>query len=108
MDDRADRIARNEALFREVNERVRDLRGGESDGFIAFICECGDDACIEEVHMTVEEYESVRSDPIEFVIAHGHEVPEVEAIVAENERFVVARKAPGERSIAKQTDPRAD
>ena len=42
---RKDRLARNEALFREVNERVREV--GERAGLdmIDFICECGDADC---------------------------------------------------------------
>ena len=54
---RKDRLARNEALFREVNERVREV--GERAGLdmIDFICECGDAGCTAAVSLTESEYE---------------------------------------------------
>jgi hypothetical protein len=63
---RKDRIARNEALFRVVNERVREVRPEEGDGLVGFLCECGYASCTETVHLTVTEYEAVRSEPTHF------------------------------------------
>jgi hypothetical protein len=37
-----DRIALNEALFREVNERMKDVLAPSPDERIDFLCECGD------------------------------------------------------------------
>lgn len=102
---RKDRIARNEALFREVNERVKDLV--PSEGGIEFICECGYEECIERVSLTADEYERVRSDPVEFFVKPGHEIPDVEEVVESHDRFLLVRKHVEERDIAQQTDPRA-
>jgi hypothetical protein len=102
---RKDRIARNEALFREVNERVKDLV--PSEGGIEFICECGYEECIERVSLTADEYERVRSDPVEFFVKPGHEIPDVEEVVETHDRFLLVRKNVEERDIARQLDPRA-
>jgi hypothetical protein len=104
MKDRKDRIARNEALFREVNERVKEVVPPE--GGIDFICECGDKECIEHVTLTAEEYERVRSDPVEFFVKPGHQIPAVEEVVEEHERFLLVRKHVEEQDIPRLTDPR--
>jgi hypothetical protein len=105
MSRREERIARNEVLFREVNERVKDLT--PSEGGIEFICECGYEECIERVVLTSEEYERVRSDPVEFFVKPGHEIPDVEEVVEAHDRYLLVRKHVAERDIARQTDPRA-
>ena len=104
MSRREDRIARNEALFREVNERVKDIV--PSEGGIEFICECGYEECIERVSLSADEYERVRSDPVEFFVKPGHEIPDVEEVVEAHDRYLLVRKHVGERDIARQTDPR--
>ena len=113
MDQRAkDRIAKNEALFRDVNERVRriDERRQVAAGTAStwdFLCECGIEGCREAVQLTLEEYESVRSNPVWFFVVPGHERPEVEQVVERNERFHVVEKVGEEQTIARSTDPRA-
>jgi len=50
-------------LFREVNERLEGLaKAFETTAGIesAFTCECADLHCLEQVSMTVDEYEAVR------------------------------------------------
>ena len=109
VDSRQQRVAKNEALFRQVNERIEeineDLAGeGPSD----FLCECGDDDCTEPVSLTLEEYEEVRAHPTHFAIAHGHDVIDVERVIRETPRFAIVEKFSGEASrIAAETDPRS-
>jgi hypothetical protein len=112
-DARTDRMVKNEALFRSVNERVRELSDRLS--FVGlvdrhpmeeYLCECVDIDCVERVRATNEEYERVRSNSLWFVVALGHVVPEIERVIEENERFTVVEKGPGERAIAEATDPR--
>jgi len=56
------RAARNQSLFREINERIEALN--EGFGLIlpmgAWICGCADDACAEVMEMTLDEYEAIR------------------------------------------------
>ena len=110
MGAREDRIARNEALFRSVNERVRELatvRGSNEPQSVAFVCECGSAGCTATVELTIAEYEHVRADPTHFVVVSGHESPEVERVVERHERYDVVRKHEGEAQIAIDTDPRS-
>lgn len=100
------RIARNEALFRVVNERVREVRREEGGERLGFLCECGDDGCTETLELSVDEYERIRSDPTQFVVFPGHEITSVEDPIEINARFLVVRKHPEEASIALDTDPR--
>jgi hypothetical protein len=105
MDERLERKARNEALIREVNERIvqvdkaaEEANVGPEEPFFEFLCECGGDdgalTCVEHVQMTIEEYEQVRSQDDRFAVYPGHEHEELEAMVARNERFVVVDKRP--------------
>lgn len=112
-DERTDRMAKNEALFRSVNDRVKELTDelstvGLIDEPLAeeYLCECSDAECMVQVAIAREEYEHVRSNSLWFLVALGHMVPEIERIVSENERFTVVEKLPGERAIAEATDPR--
>ena len=105
-----DRAARNEVLFRQVNERVKDV----SDAFAAidpspveFVCECGRETCAEPISMTLSEYERVRSIPTHFIVVPSHVVAEVEVVVREGDGYVVVEKRPEEREIAVETDPRS-
>ncbi|HXV58085.1 MAG TPA: hypothetical protein VD704_09475 [Gaiellaceae bacterium] len=105
-DRRTEQIVRNEALFREVNERVRDVSAGRATPTTEFLCECGDSECAERIALHDEEYEGVRSDPLLFAVVPGHEIPDVEDVVAADERYLVVRKREGEGAIARLTDPR--
>jgi hypothetical protein len=108
LDTRQQRVAKNEVLFRQVNERIEEVNqklGEES--FSDFLCECGDDDCTAPVSMTIAEYEEVRSAPTHFAIANGHEVIDVERVIEKNERFSIVEKFAGEAErIAVETDPR--
>ena len=104
-----ERAARNEALFREVNERVEDLHDNLASGGSAdFVCECADDTCTQRVTLPIATYERVRADPRQFLVAPGHVQLELEHVVAEEAGFVIVRKhGPVAARIAEQTDPRA-
>lgn len=110
MGAREDRLARNEALFRSVNERVRELATSPSSEElepVAFVCECGSAGCAATVELTIREYEHVRADPTHFVVVSGHASPEVEEVVERHGRYDVVRKHPDEAHIAIETDPRS-
>jgi hypothetical protein len=109
---RDSRIATNEGLLREVNDRVeevaQELHKGHSETETReadFLCECGGEVCTETVRMTVAEYENVRSDETQFVVFPGHEDASVEDVVEPHEGYSVVRKHPEEAAIAEATDP---
>jgi hypothetical protein len=102
------RAARNQAAFREVNERLQEL-GGKFQaiaGSTVFACECADLSCAEQIDMTLEEYEAIRSDPNQFFVLAAHVVPDVEHTVREGEGFVVVSKIGEGAAIAAEADPR--
>ena len=105
MSSREERIGLNEAVFREVNERIEfDLKTQSLD----LICECGDAACVERISMTHAEYEEIRSEAHQFAVHPGHEYPDVESVVARLKGYDIVRKNKGvPAQIAEQTDPRA-
>ena len=98
------RAARNQSFFREVNERIDELR--PSSSFVEFVCECTLQACTERISLTLEEYEDVRVDSNRFVVIPGHELAEVETVVAEHDRYLVVAKLGAGAEVAEQLDPR--
>jgi hypothetical protein len=110
VNERGKRVGRNEVLFREVNERLREL--GEGFSLVTeeseFVCECASSSCLERVHMSLARYEEIRSDPKLFFVVKGHEQLEYEKIVTETARFLVVEKLPGgPAGMAIKDDPRS-
>ena len=109
MNARGDRIGLNEAVFREVNERIEDVAGkvNLNEELLDLVCECGDIACVERIAMTRSEYEGLRADPTHFAVASGHEDPDVEEVVEKRKGYDVVRKREGvPAAVARKTDPR--
>jgi hypothetical protein len=105
---REERIARTEALFREVNERIAEsVQRFEADTG-DFVCECGDAGCTHRLAVPLREYERVRADAERFVVAPGHEDPSIEAVVRDAGSFeVVEKTAPLAAAVVRRLDPRA-
>jgi hypothetical protein len=57
--------------------------------------------------MTYGEYESIRRIPTHFAIRAGHEITEVEQVMAGNARYIVVSKLGAAAQTAIQLDPRA-
>ena len=104
MDARTERAGKNEAVFREVNERISDVT---RENAAEYLCECATATCTETIQMTVAEYEDVRSVPTHFAVLHGHEVPDLEEVVARQDAFLVVRKKAGAAEVAAELDPRS-
>ena len=81
------RLARNQVIFREVNERLRALADAVPDGKTDYLCECSDVECTDKIELRLLEYESVRARPKTFFIISGHERLEVERIVDQTRRL---------------------
>lgn len=109
MEERERRIGLNEAVFREANERIRDVNEtfATLTDKLVLVCECGDGTCAEKISMTPDEYEAVRRESAHFVIVPGHEIPDVEEVIAHHDQYSVVSKDEGvPRRIAEVTDPR--
>jgi hypothetical protein len=101
----------NEAVFRDVNERIEEVGAtfNLTQEPLDMICECGDATCVDRITINREEYERVRADPHLFVVASGHEVPDVEDVVARRPGYEIVRKREGvQAEIAEKTDPRSE
>ena len=90
--DREERIIENEKLFREVNERLADMQANFSGPDPEWVCECGDETCFEKVAVPIEDYQQIRAHGDWFVIKLGHDKPDVEKIVRQDDGFVVVEK----------------
>ena len=108
MKSRADRVGENEALFRQLNERVSDIVTELSDAAssIDIFCECGERDCLEKVTVGRAQYEQVRENSLRFMVAPGHQVPDIETVVEEHEAFMVVQKQGEAAAVARATDPR--
>ena len=104
MDPRAERVGKNEAVFRQVNERINEVTRGEPADYH---CECGEATCTETIPKAVADYEDTRTEPTHFAVLPGHEIPDLEDVVKRNAGFLVVCKeagAPAEHAATK--DPR--
>lgn len=104
MQDRYEKAAANQSLFRDVNERIADLSAGA--GTIDVVCECADTGCSEPISLTQDEYEAVRRDPNRFPIKPGHEDLDVERVTGRNDRYCVVEKIASGAAMARELDPR--
>ena len=102
MGERGQRVGENEAMWREINE----LSPPEPGVMNLVFCECGLLTCTERVMMTADEYEEVRRASTTFVVAPGHELPDVEHVVDTNDRFRIVEKEGDAAAVAVRTDPR--
>jgi hypothetical protein len=105
VDERARRIGVNEAMFREVNERIEGLAEsfGLGNQMLDLICECGDVSCARQIRMTGREYQTLRKEPTLFAVFPGHEIDDVEDIVDRRDGYDVIRKREGAARVARDT-----
>ena len=109
MDRRLERLAENEALFRAVNELIESAATQTvvDDHVFNFLCECADGGCTMLLPLSVSEYEQVRVDPVQFLVAPGHELPELERVVARHGAYEVVRKVGDAAEYVVRRDPRS-
>ena len=108
MGAREERVARNETLFREVNERIKQVNVGLATVEATdYLCECGDEGCTDPISLTMAEYEAVRAEPTHFAVVSGHVAPDIEQLVARTSRYsIVAKTDPDAVKVAVAEDPR--
>jgi hypothetical protein len=106
--DDAERAARNEALFRRVNERVEDINKAFESilGDTDFFCECADIECMQKIRMSLADYEALRQVGTHFAIKPGHDDPGTERVVEERTGYVIVEKIGRAGERAEELDPR--
>ena len=110
--ERQQRAAQNQSLFREVNERVKDV----NDSFHVFttlsewVCECANKECVERIEMSPRDYERVRQHGARFFVFPNdeHVWPDAERVVERLGNYWVVEKIELAAKIATQRDPRSD
>jgi hypothetical protein len=100
MGSREERVAHNEAAFRNANEGIKERAEqiAPDASLLPFLCECGDQRCMEIVHLAPEEYMDVRSHPATFAVLNGHQMAG-EVVTATFERYEVVEKVDRAREI---------
>jgi hypothetical protein len=87
---RAERIAQTERFFRAVNE---ELALNDGHGVTLFLCECGNPACQEGLELTADALHRLHAESGLFVVRPGHEIPDVERVVARHNGYLVVRRS---------------
>lgn len=109
LSERDRRKAANEALFRQVNERLEGLNEtlGVVAGTFSVVCECDDEGCVEQIELPREVYEAARAHPDVFILRPGHATPKVEVVIEDHEGWQLVQKRPGAPAdFAEKTSPR--
>ncbi|HZQ88616.1 MAG TPA: hypothetical protein VFA42_01265 [Gaiellaceae bacterium] len=91
--DFAERAARNEEIFRGVNEQIEE--GAEQhavSSLLPFHCECGRASCVETIEIPPARYAAIVRERYRFVVLPGHEQPQIERIVESEPEFIVVEK----------------
>lgn len=108
MDAREHRMAQNEVLFREVNERIEAMAHHLGpDVPYEFLCECANADCTFRVSIPISVYEAVRAHPKQFVVLPLHYTPEVEELVVEEDTYWVVLKEGDAGDYVEHRDPRS-
>jgi hypothetical protein len=66
MSESLERLARNQSLYREANERI-ETKAADNE-VVEFLCECTNTDCADTIELKLSEYERVRSNATWFVI----------------------------------------
>jgi hypothetical protein len=90
---RESRLAKNQELFRELNDRIAELAAKWRHSDMGLYCECSTTGCTEMIFVPADEYERVRTQPGTFLITPGHLVPESERVVSQHEGYDIIELA---------------
>ena len=104
---REERLAKNEATFRILNENILSIASTLGGGApFEFICECATSGCFERLSLTLKEYERVREHGTHFLLVAGHEDIEVEQVIVVHDNYVVVEKDGIAGLVAHEANPR--
>lgn len=104
--DFAERAARNEEVFRAVNERID--QGAEQHGVetpLPFHCECGRAACFDTIELAPALYERVARERYHFIVVPGHDDAGIERAIARQPNYLVVEKIGDARRQIDQDHP---
>jgi hypothetical protein len=101
------RKAENESIFRDANEKIRDVRVElhEIVGRTPFLCECSNADCREVVLLDLADYEFARAAPARFLLVPSHLSTPADVLV-EGEGYAIVEKKGVAAEVAEAADPR--
>jgi hypothetical protein len=107
-----EKAAKNQSLFREINERIKEMNENSYVFTILgdWVCECANDTCVERLSLSTRAYEAIRQHGTRFLVAPGdqHVWPDVEQVIEMNDEYWIVEKLERAAEIATQADPRSD
>lgn len=85
------RAARNQALFRAVNEKISEMNEsfGAITGTYSITCECSRLECVEILEIPGDAYRAVRGNPRTFAVLPGHVEQGVERVLSNHDGYAV-------------------
>ena len=86
-DEREVRVARNQALFRVVNEQI--VGFGEFVDTVSIACECSRIDCVELLEIPPDAYRAVRESPRTFAVLADHVEAGIEHVVTSQDGYAV-------------------
>jgi hypothetical protein len=92
---RKQRIVKNEQEFRDYNNRrlqAEDVPATDAEDMIPFVCECGNEDCIETLAITAAQFVEAHAAPNRFLVKPGHVYPDVERVITEEHTYAVVEK----------------
>jgi hypothetical protein len=104
--DREERRGRNEALFREMNERMAEASQGSDGDHLEIFCECADLACASQIELPRSDYDEARLNAATFVVLPNHVDAAVERVVSSRRGYVLVEKLGDAAEVAVENDPR--
>ncbi|HET7129203.1 MAG TPA: hypothetical protein VFJ93_09040 [Gaiellaceae bacterium] len=107
----AERIGRNDAIFRQANERISEFAEAQrAEESTPFICECADPTCQDVVFIPLAEYAAIREGPRLFWNVPGHEASSQgwAQVIETQESYVVVKKIGPAGEVAEQLEGSAD
>ena len=106
--ERERRLAANESVFREVNERIAEmaerLEAAETERW-DFLCECARPGCAERISLTSGEYAHVRAQPNRFAVTLDHAIAEIERVVERLGDYEIVEKEGEAGRVAAELEP---
>jgi hypothetical protein len=105
----AERVALNDATFRNANEGIEEKAESLDVDPAPFLCECADETCTQIIRLTLQEYKEIRAEPTHFLNVPGHQVtagPHAR-VVAEREGYVIVQKVGVAGDIVAELDERS-
>jgi hypothetical protein len=79
-----ERNARAQVIYREVNDRIREMdESFRSLDQTVVICECGR-GCAERIEVPVDEYDRVRRESTQFFVTPPHFASEVDRVIEDH------------------------